>query len=72
MALVFHRRLALPLWAMVSLTVALTTSPLATLSLTAVLWIRVTAFTMAGLVARLCTSRSLLRVVSHGQRTVPR
>jgi len=50
MAFVFHRRLAIPLWGMVSFAVALTAPPPATLSLITVLGIAVVAFTTPGLI----------------------
>jgi hypothetical protein len=67
MAFVFHRRLALPLWAMVFFTVALTASPSAMPFLMAVLGIAVIAFTTAGLVPWLRTTRSAVHVASHRQ-----
>jgi len=57
MALVFHRGLALPLWAMVFFAVALTASPLATPFLIAVLGIAVITFAVAALVPQLRTAR---------------
>ena len=68
MALVFHRGLALPLWAMVFFTVALTPSPPATPFLIAVLGIAVIACAVGGLVLQLRTARSVVHVVAHGQR----
>jgi hypothetical protein len=61
MALVFHRGLALPLWAMVFFAVALTASPPATPVLTAVLGIAVIMFTVGGLVPQLRTARRRIR-----------
>ena len=60
MALVFHRGLALPLWAMVFLTVALTASPPATPFLIAVLGIGVIAFMAGQLVLQLRQARSVV------------
>jgi hypothetical protein len=57
MALVFHRGLALPLWAMVFFAVALTASPPATPLLIAVLGIAVIIFAVGGLVPQLRTAR---------------
>jgi hypothetical protein len=68
MALVFRRRLALPLWAIVFFTVALTASPPAGPFLIAVLAIAGIAFTTRRLVPRLRTARSVVHVVSHRQR----
>jgi hypothetical protein len=68
MALVFHRRVAIPLWAMAFFAVALTASPPATPFVMAVLGIAVIALTIAGLVPWLRTSRSVVHdVVSHRQ-----
>jgi hypothetical protein len=68
MALVFHRGLALPLWAMVFLTVALTALPPATPFLIAVLGIAVIAFMVGGLVLQLRKARSVVHVVTHRHR----
>jgi len=68
MALVFRRRLALPLWAIVFFTVALTASLPAGPFLIAVLGIAVIAFTLGGLVPSLRTARSVAHVVSHRPR----
>ena len=65
MALVFHRGLALPLWAMVFFAVALTASPPATPFLMAVLGIAVFIFAVGGLVPHL---RSVVHLVTHKQR----
>jgi hypothetical protein len=70
MAFLFHRRLALPLWAMVFfMTVALTASPPATRFLTAVLGIGLVGLTIVVLMR---SSRSVVPVVSqrhrHGKR----
>jgi hypothetical protein len=68
MALVFHRGLALPLWAAVFFAVALTASPPATPFLIAVLGIAVIIFAVGGLVPQLRTARSVVHVVTHKQR----
>jgi hypothetical protein len=68
MAFVFHRRLAIPLWAMAFFAVALAAPPPFTPFLIAVLGVAVIAFTIAGLVPWLRTSRSVIHVVSHRQR----
>jgi hypothetical protein len=60
MALVFHRGLVLPLWAMVFLTVALTAPPPATPFLIAVLGIGVIAFMAGQLVLQLRQARSVV------------
>ena len=65
MALVFHRGLALPLWAMVFFAVALTASPPVTPFLIAVLGIAVILFAVGGLVPHL---RSAVHVVTHKRR----
>jgi len=67
MALVFHRRLAIPLWAMAFFAVALTASPPATPFVMAILGVAVIALTIAGLVPWLRTSWSVVHVVSHRQ-----
>jgi hypothetical protein len=69
MAFVFHRGLALPLWAMVFFSVALLPPPPTTLYLM-VLGIALMAFTLSGL-ARLRTARSAVRVLSDGNRHRP-
>jgi hypothetical protein len=66
MALVFHRGLALPLWAMVFFAVALTASPPATPFLIAVLGIAVILFAVGGLVPQLRTARR--HVCAHTRR----
>jgi hypothetical protein len=60
MALVFHRGLALPLWAVVFFTVALTASPPATPLLMVVFGIAVITFTVGGALAagRRCLTRA--------------
>ena len=71
MGLVFHRRLAIPLWAIAFLTVALTAPPPATLFLMppttlfviGLLGIVAIIFTMPGMVPWLCTARSVVRAV---------
>jgi hypothetical protein len=68
MAFVFHRRLAIPLWAMAFLAVALTARPPAAPFLMAVLGVAVIALTIAGLVPWLRTSRSAVNRISHRQR----
>ena len=68
MALVFHRGLALPLWAMVFFAVALTASPPVTPFLIAVLGIAVILFALRGLVPQLRTARSVVHVATHRQR----
>ena len=70
MALVFHRRLAIPLWAIAFLTVVLTASPPATLFLMppttlvviALVGIALIVFTIPGAIPWLRTSRSLVHV----------
>lgn len=68
MAFVFHRRLAIPLWAMAFFAVALTAPPPATLSLIVVLGIVMIAFTISGLVPWLRASAPVVQVLSNGQR----
>ena len=71
MGLVFHRRLAIPLWAIAFFTVALTAPPPTTLFLMppttlfviAVVGIAAIIFTMPGVVPWLRTARSLVRVL---------
>lgn len=67
MAFVFHRRLAIPLWAMAFFAVALTAPPPATPFLMAVFGGAVIAFTIAGLVPWSRTSRPVAHVVSDRQ-----
>jgi uncharacterized membrane protein len=67
MAFVFHRRLAIPLWAMAFFAVALTAPPPATPFLMAVFGVAVIALTIAALVPWSRTSRSVVHVVSHRQ-----
>jgi hypothetical protein len=69
MALVVHRRLAIPLWALAFFTVALTAPPPARLSLITVLGIAVIAFTMRGLIPWLRASRSIVQTHSDGTHT---
>ena len=68
MAFVFDRRLAMPLWAMAFLAVALTAPPPATVSLIAALGIAVIAFTTLGVVPWLRASPSVVQVLSNGKR----
>jgi hypothetical protein len=76
MGLVFHRRLAIPLWAIAFFTVALTAPPPATLFLMplttlfviALLGIAAIIFTMPGGVPWLRTSRAVVRVVPSRHR----
>jgi uncharacterized iron-regulated membrane protein len=76
MGLVFHRRLAIPLWAIAFLTVALTTPPPATpflmppttLFVIALLGIAAIIFTMPGVVPWLRTARSVVRAVPSRHR----
>ena len=71
MGLVFHRRLAIPLWAIALLTVALTAAPPATQFLMppttrfviGLLGIVAIIFTMPGMVPWLRTARSVVRAV---------
>lgn len=67
MAFVFHRRLALPLWAMAFFAVALTAPPRTTLFLM-VLGIALMAFTMLGSAPWLRSSPSGVQVLSHAGR----
>jgi uncharacterized iron-regulated membrane protein len=79
MALVFHRRLAIPLWAIAFFTVALTAPPPATLFLMppttlfviAVLGLAAIIFTMPGVVPWLRTSRAVVRAVPSRHRHTP-
>lgn len=76
MGLVFHRRLALPVWAIVFFTIAFTAPPPATLFLMppttllviAALGIAAIMFTMPGVVPWLRTSSSAVRVVPSKDR----
>jgi len=68
MALVFHRRLAIPLWALAFFTVALTAPAPATLSLIAVLGIAVMAFTIPRLVRSLRAFPSVVQLLLTGKR----
>jgi uncharacterized iron-regulated membrane protein len=76
MGLVFHRRLAIPLWAIAFLTVALTAPqpatlflmPPTTLFVIALLGIAAIMFTMPGVVPWLRTARSVVRAVPSRQR----
>ena len=78
MALVFHRRLAKPVWAIAFFTVALAASPSATpflmpttLLVLAVVGIALVVFTMPATIPWLHASRSLVRVLPsrQGDRT---
>jgi hypothetical protein len=79
MALLFQRRLAIPLWAIVFLTVALTAPPTATLFLMppitvfaiAAVGIAAIVFLMPGGIPWLRTSRALVRVLPSGHRNQP-
>jgi hypothetical protein len=76
MAFVFHRRLAIPLWAIAFFTVALTAPPAATLLLIppttvfaiAAVGIAAIVFLMPGAIPWLRTSRALVRVHPSGHR----
>ena len=76
MALMFHRRLAIPLWAIAFFTVALTEPPTATLLLMppttvfaiAAVGIVAIVFSMSGAMPWLRTSRALARVRPSGHR----
>ena len=76
MGLVFHRRLAIPLWAIAFLAVALTAPPPATLLVMppttlfviAFLGIAAIIFTMPGVVPWLRTARSVVRAVPSRHR----
>ena len=76
MALVFQRKLAIPLWAVAFLTVALTAPPTATLFLmppptvfaVAAVGIAAIVFLMPGSMPRLRTSRGLLRLLPSRHR----
>jgi hypothetical protein len=79
MAFVFQRRLAIPLWAIAFLTVALTPPPTATLFLMlpttvfaiAAVGIAAIVFLMPGSIPWLCTSRAAVRVLPSGHRDEP-
>jgi hypothetical protein len=79
MALVFQRRLAIPLWAIALLTLALTTPPSGTLFLMppttvfAIAAIGVAAIVLLrpGAIPWLRTSRALVRVLPSGHRDQP-
>jgi hypothetical protein len=70
MALVFHRRLAVPLWAIAFFAVALAPSSPATVVLTPPITLfvilAVATAAIAGAISWLRTSRSLVRVLSSG------
>lgn len=66
MALVFHRRLAWPLWTMAFFAVALTASP--PTALLVILGIALMAFTMSGLTPWLRPSRSVVQVLAKRKR----
>jgi hypothetical protein len=76
MALLFHRRVAIPLWAIAFFTVALTAPPPGTLFLMppttlfviAAVGIAAILFLMPGATPWLRTSRSLVRVLPSGHR----
>ena len=77
MGLVFHRRLAIPLWAVAFFTVALTAPPPATLFflmpptalfVIAVVGIALIIFTMPGVILWLRTSRAAVRAVPSRDR----
>jgi hypothetical protein len=76
MALVFQRRLAIPLWAIAFFTVALTAPPTATLfmmpptTVFAIVAVGIAAilFLMPGPIPWLRTSRALVRVLPSGHR----
>lgn len=68
MALVFHPRLAVPLWALGFFTVALTATAPGTLSLAVILGIAVIAVTMPWLVPSLRASPSVVRLPLTGRR----
>ena len=76
MALVFQRRLAIPLWAIVFFTLALTAAPTATLFLMppttlfalAAVGIAAIVFLMPGSIPWLRTSRAPVRVLPSGHR----
>ena len=61
MMLMFHRRLAIPLWTMAFIAVALTALAPAALSLVVVLGIALIAFTISGLVRWLRASPSVVQ-----------
>ena len=76
MALMFHRTLAIPLWAMAFFTVALTAPPSATVFLMppttlfviAAVGVAAIVFLMPGSMPWLRTSRALVRIVPSGHR----
>jgi hypothetical protein len=68
MALMFHRRLALPLWVMVLFTLALTAPPSLALLPILIFGMALMAFTMAGPVPPWRTFPSVVRIVSYGSR----
>jgi len=76
MALMFHRTLAIPLWAMAFFTVALTAPPSATVFLMppttlfviAAVGVAAIVFAMAGAIPWLRTSRVPVRVLPSGHR----
>jgi hypothetical protein len=70
MAFVFHRRLAIPLWAIAFFAVALTAPPPAALSLIVLVGIGVITFTISGLIPfpSLRASSSVVQVLSTGTR----
>jgi len=67
MARLFHRRLALPLWAVAFFAVALTASP-PTALLLIILGIALMAFTTSGLTLWLRPPPSVVQVLSNGKR----
>ena len=71
MALVFRRKLALPLWGIVLFTVAVTAPPPASRILIVVVGIAVIAFVLRGLARQLRPARSVVHTVSsrQGHRT---
>lgn len=80
MALMFERRLAIPLWAIAVVTVALTAPPTATLFLMspttvfaiAAVGVAVIVFLMPGAIPWLRTARAPVRIRPSGQRDQPR
>jgi hypothetical protein len=71
MALVFQRRLAIPLWAIAFFTVALTAPPTATVFAIAAVGIAVIVFAIPGAISWLRTSRALVRFVPSGHHDQP-